>query len=480
MEEEKSNTTKRARSRKKLMYNNIRKQMEFYFSDANITKDRFLGQLVNEDPYVPLEIFLSFNRMKQLTECAKDIAKALAKSQMLQLSEDEKKVRRRTKINWKINSDECTIYVEGLPAKADHEWMKTTFGGYGSVVYVSLPKYSATKRIKQFGFVEFDGTSAVEKTLKAFQKFGGVLSSEMDPAVLQSVVSFNQEQQEKPQEEGKDALKADEETEESGEEERSEPPAKRLKVEQCEAEEKTKKEDTEPESAQEEEKADDAVATDERKTHRRKRHKSKKNSSAERDSIFDLKIMTKKEWKRLRNKYLNLQRERFKEAKVALQGFNGHRNVAKSPTLTLSKSPGSMNFYGESKPAPSTGISMTKGVIVEVKLAEALVDVKDFKAELRQYEFVKYVDVKEGSILAYIRVDTPESAEDLVKRYTDPERVASILSGDAEELYWRKIADDRDAKIKKVVKVEKPKRGREKIKKKINQHIFFGQDEDKE
>jgi hypothetical protein len=36
--------------RKRQLYKTIRKQMEFYFSDANVTKDRFLGNLIIEDP----------------------------------------------------------------------------------------------------------------------------------------------------------------------------------------------------------------------------------------------------------------------------------------------------------------------------------------------------------------------------------------------------------------------------------------------
>lgn len=38
------------RLRKKALHAAILKQMEFYFSDANLSKDRFLSNLVKEDP----------------------------------------------------------------------------------------------------------------------------------------------------------------------------------------------------------------------------------------------------------------------------------------------------------------------------------------------------------------------------------------------------------------------------------------------
>lgn len=41
---------KKTRKRKKAKINEIRQQMEFYFSDANLSKDRFLNQLVANDP----------------------------------------------------------------------------------------------------------------------------------------------------------------------------------------------------------------------------------------------------------------------------------------------------------------------------------------------------------------------------------------------------------------------------------------------
>lgn len=42
--------SKKGRSRKKLKYTTIREQMEFYFSDSNLAKERFLNNLISENP----------------------------------------------------------------------------------------------------------------------------------------------------------------------------------------------------------------------------------------------------------------------------------------------------------------------------------------------------------------------------------------------------------------------------------------------
>lgn len=83
---------KRIRHRKKHLYDNILKQMEFYFSEANLSKDRFLGDLVKNDPWVPLELFLKFNKIRTLSQDLNDIIKAMKHSTLLELSEDRTKV----------------------------------------------------------------------------------------------------------------------------------------------------------------------------------------------------------------------------------------------------------------------------------------------------------------------------------------------------------------------------------------------------
>lgn len=51
MEESKhSGKSQQPRKRKKQYYNRIRHQMEFYFGDANLSKDRFLNKLLAVNP----------------------------------------------------------------------------------------------------------------------------------------------------------------------------------------------------------------------------------------------------------------------------------------------------------------------------------------------------------------------------------------------------------------------------------------------
>lgn len=47
----------------------IKKQVEFYFSDSNFRKDKFLREKANADPdgFVPITVLLTFNRLKSLT-----------------------------------------------------------------------------------------------------------------------------------------------------------------------------------------------------------------------------------------------------------------------------------------------------------------------------------------------------------------------------------------------------------------------------
>ncbi|KAL6445068.1 hypothetical protein ACFW04_002166 [Cataglyphis niger] len=183
------------RLRKKALHASILKQMEFYFSDANLSKDRFLSELLKINPYVDLDVFIHFNKLRELTMDTNRIAKALQKSTLLKVSEDGTKVCRITPINKKENVDECTVYVQNLPPDADHDWLISIFSKFGLVEYVSIPRYKSNRKIKGFAFVEFDTPNSAQECLKAFRKKGCVLPYNTAPHEVLSISTYDETNQ---------------------------------------------------------------------------------------------------------------------------------------------------------------------------------------------------------------------------------------------------------------------------------------------
>ncbi|XP_065886873.1 la-related protein 7-like [Dysidea avara] len=147
----------------------IQDQLEFYFGDSNLHKDRFLQKKIQEHPegYVPIEVIASFNKMKSLTQDRTLIVKAMKNSSLLEVSADEQLVRRTTPLSELSNVDERTLYVENLPLDFTHETLKATFKKYGTVTYVSIPRFK-NKLVKGFAFVEFSSAEEANDALKDF------------------------------------------------------------------------------------------------------------------------------------------------------------------------------------------------------------------------------------------------------------------------------------------------------------------------
>lgn len=78
---------------------------------------------------------------------------------------------------------------------------------------------------------------------------------------------------------------------------------------------------------------------------------------------------------------------------------------------------------------------------------------------MRQYSSIKYIDIKEGSSEAFLRIESPASAENFLKEFSTSsnEYTCSILNGKDEENYWNKIKNDREDKLLKKIKIKKPK-----------------------
>lgn len=415
---------------------------------------------------------------------------------------------------------------ESLPLSTTHEWLKTCFEQYGPVAYISLPKYRASQRIKEFAFVEFEQIASVIKTINAFKKFSGLLNMESDPENLSSIISYLKEQQtlaeqaaqtnqrSKPKktiltedDSGEELASNVDEQSEAHSDHLDEPSAKKMKLSEEDQQEDAEAKDEPDEDEHDSEDQQDGEAKDEdehdsdhkeqdeqvgehHKSKNRHRKISVKNSvknkrvadqiSTPMKSVRSLRICTKIEWKRLRNKYLNEQRQ---QRKLFKQTFKSTKQVpAAQPLKKIVQNPRKINFYNankeDGKEIVNNKIQSIKtplftfaaGVIVKVFFDEPCPDIAAFKCDLRAQSYVKYVDIDEAQTAAFVRVDESRSATHCIK-HCAPNR-CQILTGDNESDYWRKMEVDWKNKISKNVKVA-TKRGRDKLAKVIATHVRF-------
>ncbi|XP_029797703.1 la-related protein 7 isoform X1 [Suricata suricatta] len=167
--EKKKEVEKKKRSRVKQVLADIAKQVDFWFGDANLHKDRFLREQIEKsrDGYVDISLLVSFNKMKKLTTDGKLIARALKSSSVVELDLEGTRIRRKKPLGERPkDEDERTVYVELLPKNVNHSWIERVFGKCGNVVYISIPHYKSTGDPKGFAFVEFETKEQAAKAIE--------------------------------------------------------------------------------------------------------------------------------------------------------------------------------------------------------------------------------------------------------------------------------------------------------------------------
>uniref|UniRef100_A0A182JWV6 Uncharacterized protein n=1 Tax=Anopheles christyi TaxID=43041 RepID=A0A182JWV6_9DIPT len=103
----------------------IIRQLEYYFGDANLVKDKFMKDQIAKDEagWVPLDVLLTFKRLKSLSEDKKVIVDAIGKSDegLVEISEDREKLRRHPERPLPEMNEERrqeiyarTVYVKGF------------------------------------------------------------------------------------------------------------------------------------------------------------------------------------------------------------------------------------------------------------------------------------------------------------------------------------------------------------------------------
>lgn len=147
----------------------IIRQVEYYFGDANLSRDKFLQeQIGKDDGWVELSVLLTFKRLAALSEDPKVIVDAVDKSDegLVQIHEERTKIRRHPERPLPEQNEETrkeqferTLYVKGFPLDTTIEQLLDHFKPFEKVVNVAMRKFhdkaSKTYKFKGSVFVTF-------------------------------------------------------------------------------------------------------------------------------------------------------------------------------------------------------------------------------------------------------------------------------------------------------------------------------------
>ncbi|CAK1603525.1 unnamed protein product [Parnassius mnemosyne] len=184
----------------------IIRQVEYYFGDVNLPRDKFLREQVTlDDGWVPLDILIKFNRLAKLSTDTEVIANALAKSTsgLLEISDDKKKVRRSPELPIPEMNEERrkelmsrTIYAKGFPKDSSLDDVLKFFKQFEEVENVIMRRYLESQTKKRL----FKGSVfATFKTKEQAEKFidnKGLKYKDTELIILWQENYFQQKQEE--------------------------------------------------------------------------------------------------------------------------------------------------------------------------------------------------------------------------------------------------------------------------------------------
>lgn len=146
----------------------IKTQVEYYFGNVNMQRDRFLiEQTKLDEGWIPMTIMLNFKMLAALSKNVDVILKALETSDLMEVSGDKKKIRRSPKHplpeyneEYRKAQEARTVYAKGFPlTDTTIEKLKTFFEPYKPYETIVMRKYQDKDKVFKFKgsiFVQFE------------------------------------------------------------------------------------------------------------------------------------------------------------------------------------------------------------------------------------------------------------------------------------------------------------------------------------
>lgn len=160
---EEKNASDESASKPSKLQQDIIDQVEYYFGDSNLFRDKFLqAEIAKNEGWVSLTTLITFKRLAALTTDPNVIFEALDKSDsgLLEINDDHKSIRRHPERPLPEKNEEVrqeiqsrTAYVKGFPKEMEMPEMIEFFKDYPKVSHVVIRKYvdKPTKAYKSKG-----------------------------------------------------------------------------------------------------------------------------------------------------------------------------------------------------------------------------------------------------------------------------------------------------------------------------------------
>lgn len=137
------------------VHDKILKQIEYYFSDVNIVRDKFmLNEIEKDSGWIPISTLLKFSKLRELTKIENDIVEAIKanKSDIIEIDDKSSKIRRLHPIpdiiTFTKSLDERTIHLRCFPTDYTYENLRTFCEQFGQVESIMMRRHFKTKAFK--------------------------------------------------------------------------------------------------------------------------------------------------------------------------------------------------------------------------------------------------------------------------------------------------------------------------------------------
>lgn len=154
------------------LHEKIRKQIEYYFSNVNVVKDKFMKEEFSKNGgWVKISVLLTFARLKEITKDEDEIVRALQdyKSDVINFDQESKQIARLKPLpdaeKFQKQLDARTVHISGFPIDSTFEQLRQFCGSFGEVESLSMRKLYKTKHFKGCIHVVYKTEEEAKKVL---------------------------------------------------------------------------------------------------------------------------------------------------------------------------------------------------------------------------------------------------------------------------------------------------------------------------